>query len=66
MNGDILSKTTKLIQDKYSVDDDSALKYSELALSALESHGGTSTNFPSIIKAVDVVVKSWLENDGLI
>jgi len=66
MYGDILSKTTKLIQDKYSVDAKSALKYAELALSVLESHGGTSTDFPGVIKVVDVVVKSWLENDGLI
>lgn len=63
MNDNIVLMTMQLIKDKYSVSEDTAWKYAKLALDALESHGGTRTDFNSVIEIVDVVVKSWLESD---
>jgi hypothetical protein len=64
MDDDIVFRTMHLIKNKYSVDENTAMKYSKMALESLESHGGTSADFLSIIKVVDVVVKSWMEDDG--
>lgn len=61
MDNDIILRTMPLIKDKYPVGDNTALKYANMALNALESHGGSVTDFPSIIRVIDVVVKSWLE-----
>lgn len=66
MANDIISKTMELIKTKYSVSDDIAWKYAEKALDSLESHGGTRTDFSSVIKVVEVVVKDWLENERFI
>lgn len=48
----------KLIKNKCPVNENTALKYSKMTLESLESHGGTRTDFDSVIKVVDVVVKS--------
>ena len=64
MDDDIILRTKQLIKNKYSVSDNTALKYAKMALDALESHGGTRTDFASVINVVEVVVKSWLKDDG--
>lgn len=63
MDTDIVLKTMELIKNKYSIDEYTALKYAKMALAALESHGGDRTDFFSVAKVVDVVVKSWIEMD---
>lgn len=63
MDTDIVLKTMDLIKNKYSLDEYTALKYAKMALDALESHGGDRTDFFSVSKVVDVVVKSWIETD---
>ena len=66
MDDNYIVRTMELIKDKYAVDEFIASKYAKMAVDALESHGGSKTDFSSVIKVVKVVVKSWLKHDGYI
>jgi hypothetical protein len=60
---EILNKTKVLIQEKYLVSEESAIKYAKWALDALVSHGGSPNDFSSVIKVIEVVVKSWIDEE---
>ncbi len=60
---ELLKKTKILIQEKYLVNEENSIRYAELALDGLFSHGGNPNDYSSVVKAVDVVVQSWIDEE---
>lgn len=62
-DGEIVNIAKNIIIQRFSISDELAEQYAIQAIEALISHGGDPKNFESIISVIEVVVKSWIEED---
>lgn len=60
---EILKQVTDRIKGKYHFDEAVARGYALQAIQSLESHGGSCNDIVSLYCVVDVVVKSWIEDN---
>jgi hypothetical protein len=60
-NIEIREKASLLIAEKFEVASDYADRLAVAALNGIDSHGGNPVDWETIVKTVDVVVKSWIE-----
>ena len=58
-----INKYSQLISKKYDLDIDKATKLAIEAVSAYEAHGGSSSDYDGMIKVINVVVKSWIDQE---
>jgi len=59
---DMVGKTTQLIIERFNVMPDYAQRLALGALKGIESHGGDSTDWETVVNTVMFVVASWIEN----
>ena len=59
---EIIDKTTRLIIERFNIMPEYAQRLALGALNGIESHGGDSTDWESIVNTVSVVVASWVKN----
>lgn len=62
-NFDVLEKAISLIKQKYFIDESKAKEYATKAIEGLISHVGNPNDIYSLTRVVDIVVKSWIEDD---
>jgi hypothetical protein len=58
-------KTSQLIIKKFHVPPDYAGRLAVAALNGIDSHGGDPEDWETIVRTVDVVVKSWIKLGAL-
>ena len=64
-NTEIRDKASLLITEKFNVASDYADRLAVAALNGIDSHGGNPADWETIVKTVDVVVKSSVEQGVL-
>jgi hypothetical protein len=59
-SADVLERTRLLIEKRFHVNSDHALKLAEQALDGMVAHGLDPSHQGSVKKTVEVVVRSWI------